>query len=117
MTPPAWGPNPVLLGRHTKSASADQAAAVLAPGSRSTKASTAGDSCHGRLQGVVEVVDDVVDVLDADGDADHVVAYARRVTLVVGHLLVRGRRRMDDQGLGVADVRQVRRQVHRVDEP
>ena len=64
---------------------------------------------------LLEVRLDVVDVLDAHGHADHVGLDARRGLLRLRELLVRGGRRVDHQRLGVSHVRQVRRQLHRVD--
>ena len=53
------------------------------------------------LQRLREVGADVVDVLDADADADHVLADAARRLLLNRHLLVRRRRRVDHQRLRV----------------
>lgn len=44
----------------------------------------------GRLEALLEVGDDVVKVLDADGDADQVLGDARGDLLLVGELLVGG---------------------------
>ena len=59
----------------------------------------------------VEVPADVVDVLQADREADQVRADAGRDLLLVGQLLVGGAGRVDHQRLGVADVGQVRDQL------
>jgi hypothetical protein len=57
------------------------------------------------LSRLLEVGDEVVDVLEADRDADQVVGVTPVATWSSGReLLVRGGGRMDDQRLGVADV-------------
>jgi hypothetical protein len=53
---------------------------------------------------VVEVVDDVGDVFDADREADEVGGDAGGGLLFVGELLVGGGGGVDDERLGVADV-------------
>src|SRR5262249_45028637 len=73
--------------------------------------------CHrGRLLGLVEcllqVPEDVVDVLDTDGQSDHVGSNAAGGEFLVGQLLVRGCSRMNDQTLAVAHVSQMREQLH-----
>ena len=68
------------------------------------------------LESLRKVGDDVVYVLDADGDADHVLAHARCLLLRLRELLVGGGRRVDHQSLGVADVGELRRQAEGVDE-
>ena len=59
----------------------------------------------------------VVGVLAADRDPHQVLAHARGLEVVGAHLLVGGAGRVDDQGLGVADVGEVRRQPDGLDEP
>ena len=93
------------------------------------QASTPGGTCStvalsgghvagfdGRLQGLVEVPDDVIDVLDAHRHPDQVGADARRHQRLVGQLLMGGRSRVDDEGAGVADVGQVAGQFDALDE-
>ncbi len=48
-------------------------------------------------QGLIQVPQNVVDVLEADGQADQVVGYSAGQLLLVRELLVRGRRRVDGQ--------------------
>src|SRR5271155_466499 len=67
-------------------------------------------------QGLVEVVLDVLIVLYADGEADVVLGHPGRLLLLRGKLLVRRGGRMDHEALRVADVREVREELHRVDE-
>jgi hypothetical protein len=49
-------------------------------------------------------------------DPDHVGGHARGLLLLLAELLVRGERRLDDQGLAVADIREVRRELQPVDQ-
>ena len=67
-------------------------------------------------QRLVEVGDDVVLVLDADREPDDVRAGAGLDLLRVGKLTMRGRSRMNDQRTGVADIGQMREQLHLGDE-
>src|SRR3546814_7024880 len=52
-------------------------------------------------QRLAQVGGDVVGILEAYREADHVLADAGRLKLLRGHLLVRGAGRMDHQRLGV----------------
>ena len=70
----------------------------------------------GNLQRLREVGADVVDVLDADRDADHVLRHAGGFLLSLAKLLVRGGRGVDHQRLGVAHVGELRRELDGVDE-
>ena len=56
-----------------------------------------------RRKALLEVVDDVVDVLGADADADQVLSDAGFALLLVRELLVRGGPGVDGEGLRVAD--------------
>ena len=71
---------------------------------------------HRRPQRLVQIGDDVVHVLDADGQPNQVRAHAGRPLFLVGQLLVGRARRMNDQRFGVTDVGQKREQLHVVDE-
>ena len=62
---------------------------------------------------LVEIGDDVVDVLDADRQADHVGRGACKLQLILRQLAVGGRGRVDDQRARVADIGEVREQLHR----
>src|SRR5688572_29777921 len=58
--------------------------------------------CDGRgllrlVERLAQVPQDIVDVFDADRDPDHLRPDAAGEELGIGELLVRGRRRMDDQ--------------------
>src|SRR6187551_239968 len=64
---------------------------------------------------VVEVPQDVVEGFEADGEPDHLGQNARCALLVLVELPVRRRCRMDDQRFGVADVGEVRKELHRFD--
>ncbi len=55
-------------------------------------------------------------MLDADGQADEVGRHPGGKLLLIGQLLVRRRRRVDGQGLGVPDIGQVRDEREGVDE-
>src|SRR5581483_7165753 len=68
------------------------------------------------LQSLVEVPEDVVDVLDADRQADHVRRHPGLDLLFLGELAMGGRCRVDDQRLCVAHVGQVREELQRFDE-
>ena len=65
----------------------------------------------------VEVGGDVAWMLEADREADHVVAQADGGQLLGAELDVGGRGRVDDQGLGVADIGQMRGHAAALDEP
>src|SRR5690606_37315895 len=71
---------------------------------------------HRRPQCLVQVFDDVVHVLDADGQPDEIRGDARGPRLLFGQLLVRRAGRVNDQRLGVAQVGQQREQLDAVDE-
>ena len=66
--------------------------------------------------GLVQVPDNIVDIFDAHGDPHQVLADSGRGLLLVVQLLVRGRSRVNDQALGVAEVGQVREDLHGVDQ-
>ena len=71
------------------------------------------DPAFGRLQTsadecLLEVMDDIVDVLQADRDANQVGCYAAFDLLLVGDLLMCGAPWVDDECLCVADVGEVR---------
>src|SRR3546814_10384422 len=67
-------------------------------------------------QRLAKVGGDVVGILEAYREADHVLADAGRLKLLRGHLLVRGAGRMDHQRLGVADVGEMRGEAAGLDE-
>ena len=69
-----------------------------------------------RVEGLLQVVDDVGDIFGPDRQADEVGSHAGALLLVERQLLVRGAVRVDDQRLAVADVGQVREQLHVVNE-
>lgn len=71
---------------------------------------------HGGPQGLPEIGDDVLDGFDPHRQAHHVFADPGGGELRRAHLLVGGARRMNHQGLGVADVGQVTRQPQSFDE-
>ena len=64
-----------------------------------------------RRDGLVQIPDDVVEVFDPHREAHQVLRYAGFQLLLVAQLLVRGGGGMDDQALGIAQVRQVREQL------
>src|SRR5882724_1400519 len=57
-----------------------------------------------RVEGLIEVADDVVDVFDADAEADHLGSHPGLALLLQRHLSMGGRGRVAGQGLGVAHV-------------
>src|SRR5258708_4264672 len=63
-----------------------------------------------------EILDDVARGLEPDRDAHQLLAQAGGLELRRVHLLVRGARRMDPQGLGVADVGEGAREPQAFDE-
>ena len=62
-----------------------------------------------------EVVDEIVHMLNADGEADGLGADPRGLQLVRGELAVGGRRRVGDQGLGVPHVDQALEQLDAIE--
>ena len=62
------------------------------------------------------IPDDVFDIFEADGHADHVGLDSRGFLLLCVELLMGGRCRMDDQASRIADVRQMREHFQIVDE-
>ncbi len=67
-------------------------------------------------EGLIEVPDDVLRVLQADGDADQVGAHAGGDELFLGELAMRRGGRVDDQGAGIADVGEMGRELQVLDE-
>ena len=65
---------------------------------------------------LIEIGREVGDGFEADADADIIVGDAGLLEFLVGKLAVRGRSRVDDQRLCVAQVREVRSEFDRVDE-
>jgi len=57
----------------------------------------------GRLDGLVQIGDEVVDVFDADRQADEIFRHARRDLFFGRELLMRGRCRMNHQRLGITN--------------
>ena len=70
-----------------------------------------------RLEGLVQIFQDVVDMLGADGKADSALGDARVRELFIGQLRMGGGCGMDDQGFHVCHVRQQREDLQVVDEP
>src|SRR5579863_9108438 len=67
-------------------------------------------------QGLREVIEDVAQLLDADGKADHVLADPSGGQLLRAHLPMRGTGRMDHQRLGVTYIGEVRDELQPIDE-
>ena len=84
----------------------------MLPGDGSAGESLAADGCEASL----EVGDDVVDVLGADGQADGVLVDLLLGQLLIGQLAVSGGSRMDDQTLDVGHICQQREDLQVVDE-
>src|SRR5262249_53963915 len=63
---------------------------------------------------LVEIRDDVVDVLDADGEPDHFRPHAGFLLLLRRHLPVRGRSRVASERFGVAHIDQTLEQLERI---
>src|SRR4029079_476700 len=68
------------------------------------------------LQGLVQIPKYIVLRLEPDGEPDHFRCHAGGELFVFGQLAVGGRRRMDDERLRIADVREVRKELDRIDE-
>src|SRR3984957_65091 len=76
-----------------------------------------GSNQASRLGGakrLIEVGDDVVDVLDADREADHLRPHASFLLLRRRHLPMRGRSRMAGERFGVAHIDQPLEQLERI---
>src|SRR5690606_28139459 len=69
-----------------------------------------------RGQSLVDILDDVVDVLDADREAHELRRDPARLLLLGRELGVRRGRRMYRQALRVADVREVAEELETLDE-
>src|SRR5579885_1050550 len=69
-----------------------------------------------RRDGLVQVPKNIAQVFDPHRHANQVLGDARLELIGVGELLVRSRSRVDDQALGIPQVRQVREKLHRVDQ-
>ena len=67
------------------------------------------------LKGLIEIVNDIIDVLRADGQANRVLRNALIRQLCVRQLGMRRRRRVNDKALHVRDVRQQRENFQAVD--
>src|SRR6266702_4635103 len=76
----------------------------------------AGSALRGP-QRLVDIINDVFNILDADGKADKVGSDSGRSLLLHGQLLVSGGRWVNHQGFGIADVGKVGEEFHVVDEP
>src|SRR5262245_66229908 len=81
------------------------------PSSRSFRRDAAG-----AREPLLEIPDQVVDVLDADGEPDRAGANAGRFELVFGELPVRRARGMNYEALRIADVGEMRPQRDRANE-
>src|SRR6516164_620402 len=64
----------------------------------------------------VEIADQIIGCFEADREAYHIGAGPGRQSLLVAQLTMRRRRRMQDQAAGVADIGEVREQVHALDQ-
>ena len=72
--------------------------------------------CGCGFQGLIDVCLDVIDMLDAHGEADVIGGSASFQLLLRGELLVGGGSGMNHEALCVADVGEVREEFHRIDE-
>src|SRR5205823_3180889 len=72
----------------------------------------AAAGCRGKR--LIEILDDVIDVLDADAEPDHLGADASFALLFRRHLAVGRRSRMTGKRLGIAHVNQTFDEVERV---
>ena len=68
------------------------------------------------LKGLIEIVNDIIDVLRADGQADRRRRDARSGEFLLVHLGVRRRSRMDDERLDIRDIGQQAEDLEMVDE-
>ena len=68
------------------------------------------------LEGLIEIVNDIIDVLRADGQANRRRRDARSGEFLLVHLGVRRRSRMDDERLDIRDIGQQAEDLEMVDE-
>jgi hypothetical protein len=68
------------------------------------------------MQSLTEVTDNILDGFDSHRQAHHVFTDPRGVELIGTHLLMRRAGRMDDQRLGIPDIREVTCEAQRLDE-
>src|SRR6266496_3126118 len=71
---------------------------------------------RGGRERVVDIPKDIIERLQTDGDADHVGGDARLDLFLLGHLPVRGRGGMNDEGLRVADIGEMAHEACGLDE-
>src|SRR5690606_32912797 len=108
--PPGGGPA-VLVGGAGAQASRPPADSVC-----SSAGALRDTLAHRRPERLVQIGDDVVHVLNADGQANQVGAHARGPLFFLGQLLVGRARGVNDQRFGVTHVGQKRKQLDVVDE-
>ena len=77
---------------------------------------TSGREASDELEGVVKGADDVIDVLESDGEADEFGLESGLALILVGELGVGGGGGVDDEALGVADVGEEAEELDVVDE-
>src|SRR5688500_11516715 len=88
------------------------------PAAAGIEAVPSGDRAQlgGSAQRLAEIGEDVVDVLDADREADIAVRHAGLLLLGRGQLRMRGAGGMDRQAARIADIGDVVEELERVDE-
>ena len=63
-----------------------------------------------------QIPQDVVDILDADRQPDHVGTDSAGGKILIRQLLVRSRRRMNDEALAIAHIREMGEELHVLNE-
>src|SRR5690349_5567781 len=121
----AWARTPAAMsaaGTYSRNGFAHRDASAAASANVATIITTyatkkiAGRATSGLRERLVEVPEDVVEALQPDRQSHHVRRHAGLLLLLFVELAVRGRRRMDHQRLGVADVGEVAHEGERLDE-
>src|SRR5580693_1327567 len=77
------------------------------------KRSSTSDCARQRL---IDVLDEIIDVLESDGETDRFWSNARCKQLCFAQLAMRGRSGVNYEGLCVAQVKQPLKDLHRVEE-
>ena len=65
---------------------------------------------------LIEISNDVIDMLEPDGDAYHLRRHSGRPLFAFRELLMRRGSRVDDKGLGVTDIREMTGELQRIDD-
>src|SRR4030095_17066584 len=66
-------------------------------------------------QSLIEIPQEIVKALQADGNADHIRADAGRDLFLIGQLLMCGAARVNHQAFGISDIGQMRMELDSLD--